>query len=520
MGDLVMSPRALLRAAWCVAACAGMSSALAQTGVAHVTGGDIQGVVQGKLVVYRGVPFAAPPVGDLRWRDPQPARPWKGLRAAKTFTSPCMQAMSMLVPPGPSPAEDCLYLNVWAPTTKPQKPLPVMVWIHGGAFTTGAPTAPFFDGTHFANRGVILVSIAYRLGPLGFLAHPELSRESGRGSGNYGLKDQITALKWVQENAAAFGGDKSVVTIFGQSAGAGSVSFLAASPLAKGLFQRAIAQSGGSFAPATGAGAMVSNLAGAEAEGQRALAELGATTIAAARMLPADQIIKMKARFGPTLDGSVLPNDPYDLYEAHGQNDTPVLLGYNSNEGAMGSHPTTPAEFEAQIRGTYGTSAEAILAVYPHASDAAAQRSSRDVFRDSAFGWNAWIWARLQSKHGKGKVYSYYFDQVAPRDSMFYSPDGAVHTGEVPYVFGTLDAPTAYTDQDRALSDAMQSYWVNFARTGNPNGPGLPDWPAFTADSLQLMTLRGTAALAPMPNMEKVRAFDAYYQAQRKASAP
>ena len=485
----------------------------------RVSGGDLQGVVQGDLAVFKGIPFARPPVGDLRWRAPQPVS-WTGVRTATALAPPCMQPLSFLVPQeGPPPSEDCLYLNVWAPAQKPAQPLPVMVWIHGGAFSSGAPTASMFDGTAFAHRGVILVSIAYRLGPFGFLAHPELSRESGHGSGDYGLQDQIAALRWVRTNIAAFGGDVSRVTVFGQSAGAGSVSMLAASPLARGLFQRAIAESGASFSPARSEGfSMLSQLAQAEQQGQNALAALGAPTLADARKLPAEQVLKAKGAFRPSLDGYVLTTDQHQLYIAGRQNDTPVLVGSNSDEGAMGSRPTTPEAFEAQIRATYGAAAPQVLAVYPHATAEQARLSAKNVFRDSGLAWNVWTWARMQSKTGRGKVYAYYFDQKAPKDSIFYSPDGTVHTGEIPYVFGTLEAPATYSQDDKALSNLVMSYWVNFARTGDPNGPGLPTWPNFADGKDVMMRFDAHPAPGPTPNLEQLRVFDAIVAAQRKSA--
>ena len=493
--------------------------AAAPPATVHVSSGELQGAIQGDLAVFKGVPFAAPPVGDLRWRAPQPVT-WTGVRTATALAPPCMQPRSFLVPKeGPPPSEDCLYLNIWAPAKKPAQPLPVMVWIHGGAFTSGAATASMFDGTAFAHRGVILVSIAYRLGPFGFLAHPELSRESGHGSGDYGLQDQIAALHWVKTNIASFGGDVSRVTVFGQSAGAGSVSMLAASPLGRGLFQRAIAESGASFSPAGSEGfSMLSKLAGAEAQGQSALAALGASSLADARKLPAEQVLKAKGAFRPTLDGYVLTTDQRQLYLAGRQNDTPVLVGSNSDEGAMGSRPTTPEAFEAQIKTSYGGAAPQVLAVYPHGTAEQARLSAKNVFRDSGLAWNVWTWARMQSKTGRGKVYAYYFDQKAPKDSIFYSPDGTVHTGEIPYVFGTLEAPATYSQEDRALSNMVMSYWVNFARTGDPNGPGLPRWPTFTDSNELMMRLDAHPASEPTPNLQQLRVFDAIVEAQRNSA--
>ena len=482
--------------------------------VGEVSGGRIQGTLEGSLVVYKGVPFAAPPVGNLRWRDPQPVSPWTGVRAATTFSRACTQPITPYMPPGQTPGEDCLYLNVWAPAKTPASPLPVMVWIHGGAFTTGGAAAPFFDGTRFAHRGVVLVSINYRLGALGFLAHRALSKEAGTPSGNFGLEDQIAALHWVHENIARLGGDPRRVTIFGQSAGAGSVSMLAASPLARGLFHRVIAESGSSFEPPKANGVMASNLDSAERQGTAALAEVGAADIAAARALPAEKFVGLKTMFRPVRDGRLLPEDQYALYARNGQNDTPALIGYNSADAVM--RPGSPAEFESQIRAAYGTAADAILNAYPHASDEEKRRAALQVSRDSGFGWNTLTWARVQSTHSKNKIYTYFFDQVAPKDSIFFSPDGTVHTGEIPYVFGALDAPPAsYTEEDRKLSEQVQQYWVNFARTGDPNAPGLPQWPAFSNASPRSMYFHGAPQAVSMPNLRQLEAFDVYYQGLR-----
>ena len=486
-------------------------------GAARISEGSIQGVVQGDLTVYRGVPFAAPPIGELRWRDPQPVKPWTGVRSATEFANSCSQPITPFMPAGKS-GEDCLYLNVWAPATAPKKPLPVMVWIHGGGFTTGGGAAPFFDGTRFAHRGVVFVSINYRLGALGYLAHPELSKASGGTSGNFGLKDQIAALQWVRKNIAALGGDPNVVTIFGQSAGAGSVSLLAASPLAKGLFHRVIAQSGFAFEPPSSGGGMISTLAEAEQQGVSALAELGVAGIAAARELPAEKFAALKMMFRPLRDGRVLPVDQLALYERNGQNDTPALIGYNSLD--VISRPMKPADFESEIRKQYGAGADAILSAYPHATESERARSAREVSRDSGFGWSALTWARVQSAHSRNPVFTYYFDQVAPKDSIFFSPDGTVHTGEVPYVFGTLDAPPAsYTEEDRKLSGQVQQYWVNFAQTGDPNGPGLPEWPAFRSEQPRSMLFHAAPLAVPMPNLDRLNVFDTYYRAMRSAPA-
>jgi para-nitrobenzyl esterase len=422
--------------------------------------------------------------------------------------------------------EDCLYLNVWTPAKSARERLPVMVWIYGGGFALGTTAAPLYDGAALAQKGVVLVSVAYRVGAFGFLAHPELSRESGKGSGNYGLQDMIAGLEWVRDNVAAFGGDPRNVTIFGESAGGIAVSMLAASPYAKGLFHKAISQSGGSFAPSRRAmegGLSVPALGLAETQGHEFLGKLGATTIAAARALPASQLQQaqgpgLASGFWPVDDADVLPGDQYVAYNAGRFNDTPVLIGTNSDEGALFIQGgVTSAAFEEQIRGGYGEHADELLAVYPHAEDAQALQGARDVFRDTLFGWPTWAWARLQSAKGKGAAYVYYFDHRTPQ-----RPNGAWHADEMAYVFRNLGsgfagiAVAAPRPEDAAMSDLVSSDWTNFAKTGDPNGAGLPRWPAFTDASQQAMFLDTASSARPIPNLTQLRAWDAYYAWRRE----
>jgi para-nitrobenzyl esterase len=481
--------------------------------------GIVEGTMGPKGIrIFKGIPFAEPPVDDLRWRLPEPVRRWQGLKVAQVFAPAPIQnpgmAAFMGVPANFS--EDCLYLNVWTPAKAADERLPVMVWIYGGAFTMGATSAPIYDGTHLAAEGVVVVSIAYRVGPLGFLAHAALSREGGGASGNYGLRDQIAGLRWVRDNVAAFGGDPGRVTIFGESASGISVSMLAASPQAKGLFQRAISQSGGSFAPpkfAREGGQNVPPLNFVEGEGERYLKALGAKDIAAARAIPATDLLKGGRWWWPVFDGDVLPGDQYELYRAGRFNDTPVLVGTNSDEGAMFVRgPVTTKGFVAQIRGGFGEHAEKLLAAYPHATQAEALKASKDIFRDSAFAWHTWAWARLQSGKGKSKAYVYYFDHRTPQ-----SPGGANHGAEIAYVFGNLGtAGRTPLPEDLAMSDLMRAYWVNFARTGDPNGPGLSEWRAFTTAREQVMQFNATVAPRPMPNLRQLEALDAYYAWRRE----
>ncbi len=494
------------------------AAALSQVREAQVAGGRVAGSESNGIVAFKGIPFAAPPVGALRWKAPQTVRPWKGVKQATTFAPACLQASSPYAPVA-SMSEDCLYLNVWTPARTPAEKLPVMVWIYGGAFAGGATSLPTYDGARLAAKGVVLVSVAYRLGPFGFLAHPALTRESGKGSGNYGLLDQIAGLEWVKRNIAKFGGDPSRVTVFGESAGGIAVSMLTVSPHAKGLFQRAISESGGNLGiprTANEGGATAPTLKVAEAAGQRFLSALGAGDLAAARALPADKVLAAvrpsMARFWPVFDGDVLPGDEYRLYEAGRFNDTPILVGTNSDEGNLFVRSSTKAAFEAQVRNGYGQGAAAVLAAYPHATDAEATRAAKDLFRDSTFAWGTAAWARLQSQHGKGKAFVYYFDHRTPQ-----SPNGSNHAAELGYVFGTLGsgpgpAPTA---KDKALSELMMSYWTNFAKTGDPNGAGLPDWPAFSANAERVMYFDGQAGAKPLPNAEQLAALDAYFAWRR-----
>ena len=416
-------------------------------------------------------------------------------------------------------SEDCLYLNVWTPAARASDRLPVLVWIYGGGFTGGMTSVPMYDGEKLAKKGVVVVSIAYRVGPFGFLAHSELSAESGRGSGNYGLEDMIHGLEWVKNNVGKFGGDPTKVTIFGHSAGGMAVSMLAASPEAAGLFRGVIAMSGASMAPlrasaSGGAGARVTVLSLAETEGAAFLGKLGAADIAAARGISAEDIQKAIAgsgvSFRPVADGHIIMDDQYLLYQAGRFNDTPILLGSTSDEAAsFGARKTTAAEFVKQVNSSYGSDAAAILAAYPYANDEEASLSSKQLSRDSTFAWNTWAWARMQTEYGKGRAFLYYFDQHAPA-----SPDGAGHGLDVPYAFQTLAGRDGAPPEaaDVALSDVISSYWVNCTKTGDPNADGLPEWPAYSDASPRAMIFSdGIGAADAYPNMEKLQAMDKYF---------
>lgn len=484
----------------------------------QVNEGLVQGIYENGLTVYKGIPFAAPPVGDLRWRAPQPPAKWDGVKPAVKFAPAPMQGGN----PPSGKSEDCLYLNIWSPAKSANEKLPVLVWIYGGGFSFGATSEGVYNGEKLAKRGVILVSIAYRVGQLGFLAHPDLSAESpDRVSGNYGILDQIAGLKWIQKNIAAFGGDPYKVTIFGESAGGISVSMLCASPLAKGLFRGAISESGGSFGPTrptTYPGENMKTLAQAESDGLAYVQKAGATSIADLRKLPAD---KVPSGFGmgggwPITDGYVIPDDQYKLYEAGKYNDVAVLIGYNSDEGLSFSPGRTPEEYAAGVQKRYGKFVDELLKAYP-AGENSVPRSARNLARDAAFGWQTWAWASLQSQTGKSKVYFYYFDQhpERPKDSPQYD-HGSPHGQEVAYVFNNLDASNPQTSKsDLAISDAMATYWTNFTKYGTPNGNGMPEWPAFSGKNPVLMYFNQTPQIGPVPGLEPLKVLDGYFKWRR-----
>jgi para-nitrobenzyl esterase len=511
-----------------VAALAYASSAFADAPKPVKTqSGMVQGTLEDGVAVYKGIPFAAPPLGDLRWRAPQAPAAWTGIRNTDNFAPACVQVPIVNKELGMESVatnEDCLYLNVWTPAKSANEKLAVMVWIYGGGFTIGGTSMSMYDGKNLAKKGVILVSVSYRLGAFGFMAHPELSREQGGHSGNYGLLDQIAGLQWVKRNIPAFGGDPSRVTIFGESAGGISVSMLSASPLAKGLFHGAISESGGNFGPERQAGneggENMDSLAAAEKNGTAFLTKLGAASIADARKKSAEEILKNSppglGTAWPIFDGYALLGDQYKLYEAKRYNDTAILVGTNSDEGALFVPFAKADAYQKNIRAGYGDYADKILAAYPGGTDPDALRSSRDMFRDATFAWPTWTWARLQSKTGKGKVFVYYFSHRPNYpNAPVYKDWGAAHAGEIAYVFDNFPAAMPATASDRTVSDEISSYWVNFAKKGDPNGEGLPNWPAFTNTSAQVMNLDDPSKAIDVPNLQKLEVLDSYFAWRR-----
>lgn len=478
----------------------------------QVEGGEVRGVEEDGLTVYRGIPFAAPPVGDLRWKSPQPVKPWDGVREATKFAASPMQGGN----PPAGKSEDCLYLNVWTPAKSADERVPVLVWIYGGGFAAGTTADRTCSGEQLAKKGVVLVSIAYRVGTLGFLAHPELSEENpNQVSGNYGLLDLIAGLQWVRNNIEAFGGDPKQITIFGESAGGISVSMLCASPQAKGLFDGAISQSGGSFGPprpTTYPGENMKRLAEAEDAGLAYAESAGARSLAELRKIPADQL--PAGRGWPIIDGWVIPDDQHKLYQAGKFNDLPVLVGYNSDEGqGFFSAPTRQAHVDG-VKERFGPFADRLLEAYPVGSDDAVPHSARNLLRDAAFGWHTWSWARLHRLKGDSDSYLYFFDQRAdePEDA------GSPHGQDVAYVFQHLHpSDERTTKSDREISEAMATYWTNFAKRGDPNGEGVPKWPVFDPEKPTVMHFNKTPQVGPVPDLESLEVLDDYFSWRRTA---
>jgi para-nitrobenzyl esterase len=493
-----------------------IKEAPAVTATVAVTGGTIEGIELDGIFSYKGIPFAAPPVGENRWKSPQPVVPWEGIKKTDKFAPGPMQdtAFGAMLGGPQEISEDCLYLNVWSGAKKIDEKRPVMVWIYGGGFGIGMTSSPAYDGANLAKKGVVLVSVAYRVGPMGFLAHPELSAEGGGGSGTYGIQDQIAGLKWVRDNIANFGGDPANVTIFGESAGGFSVFMLTASPAAKGLFHRAISESGGGLGPAR------MTIKEAEEFGQKYLKDLGADTIAAARAIKAEDIqknTKGMGNFWPVPDGVTIPTNMYEIYETGSFNDTPVLIGSNSNEGGLFvTQPLKMKDFKKMVKGQYAPAAEEIIKAYPHATDEEATQSAKDLMRESTFAWPTWAWAKLHSRKSANKAYMYYFDHRVEG-----VPGGANHAAEIPYVFGNLGGPGPMNSKpaspaDIALSERMGAFWINFARTGDPNGEGLPNWPAYNENEQMVMYIDGETIAKKHPDLDKIMAFDVYFTKLRE----
>ena len=452
-----------------------------------------QGKVTGKVIrngmekAFLGLPYAAPPVGDLRWRAPREAQPWTGVRDATRFGARCEQLhiWDDYIFQDAGPSEDCLFLNVYTPTkAKVTGKLPVVVWIHGGGFIAGAGSEPRYSDSPLVDRGVVLVTMNYRLGVFGFLATDQLAREAGGHAGNYGLMDMVAALKWVKANIGAFGGDANNVTIFGESAGSFAVSALTAVPSAQGLFQKVIGESGALFNGAIPMG----NLEQRGKHDQGWADGTGAKSLAELRALPADKILdaakSSRGGFSPVLDGQFLPQSPPDAYAAGHQARVPAIIGWNHDERTRTlSKDMTAEKWKAYATEHYGVRANDFLKAFPGDTDEQAIRSADAMTTAQFIGLATWRWAEADVSTGKVPVYRYSFDEPSPPERL-HPVSKAFHSAELEYVFGTLDVRQGATwkPEDRALSHNMMDYWTNFAKTGDPNGAGLPRWPRYDAD--------------------------------------
>lgn len=524
-----------LSSALLLSGCGGSSADLlanysAATDTVQVSAGVLAAAAEssGTLRVFKAIPFAAPPVGELRWKAPQPAAAWTGVRRSDAFSPACYQGNRPFGLPGSilyqnpgAPSEDCLYLNVWtgaAPAAVDKRP--VMLLLHGGGYQLGAGSQANYSGSGLAAKGAVVVTLNYRLGPLGFLAHPELNAESAQQvSGNYALLDAIAALKWVQTNIAAFGGDPANVTLYSESAGAGLSSVLLGSPLAANLFHKLVTESLGSLP----AGVPNTTLAQATAAGSTYAGNLGAANLAALRAKTPQEIMAGAGSvIAPIVDGVVWP-DQLDLLMAAGKiHDVPMLLGWNADEGTpYPPFATTLAGYEATANARYGALAPQFKQVYPVASDADVLAMAYAPMRDSLFAWQPWTLARAHAARRKAKTFLYFFNRRPPyaAGQTFNEQDppekyGAYHSLEQVYFYNNLErsAPSRpYTDLDRQIAATASSYLVNFARAGDPNASGLPAWPEFTGPASQTMAIGDTIAPSAVPFRPALDFFDTFY---------
>jgi para-nitrobenzyl esterase len=499
-------------------------SAYAQDRV-KTSNGAVEGTIeQGSGIrAFKGIPFAEPPVGDLRWKPPQPVKGWTGVRKTDKFGPRCMQrpVFSDMRFRSNGMSEDCLYLNVWTPAKSGREKLPVLVYFFGGGFVAGDGSEFRYDGESMAKRGIVAITVNYRLGVFGFFAHPELTNESTRhASGNYALLDQHAALLWVQENIAAFGGDPKRVTIAGESAGSVAVSAQMASPLSKGLIAGAIGESG----------SIISALSAVPlAEGERngvkfatGLSEGSPPSLAALRAMPAEQLLEATAkpglpRFSPTVDGYFFPKPPADIYASGEQAHVPLLAGSNSEEsgysGILGREPVTVENYRKALQRLYGDKADEVFRLYPASNETEVMDAAQDLAGDRFIGYSTWKWVDLATRSG-GKP-TYYYLYARPRPTLRAAPApatgaanprprprGASHSAEIEYAMGNLDTNEVYawTPDDYKVSKVMQEYFANFIKTGNPNGPGVPNWPAFNTGQRMIIDVNTRA------EREKVRA--------------
>jgi para-nitrobenzyl esterase len=474
---------------------------------------------------YKGIPFAAPPTGALRWQPPTPAPKWTGTRPATAFGPRCMQLPVYLdmVFRSNGMSEDCLYLNVWAPQTSGAERLPVLVYFYGGGFLAGDGSEPRYDGEAMARKGIVALTVNYRLNVFGFFAHPELTRESPHhASGNYGLLDQAAALRWVRRNIAAFGGDPARVTIAGESAGSISVSAQMASPLSKGLIAGAIGESGAMIAPTLPA----VPLAEGEQHGAAFASAVGASTLDALRALPADRLLKGTAApgiapfYSATIDGYFLPSPPVDIFAGGAQAHVPLLAGWNSAEsdasGILGKDPPTPGNYARNIQRLYGDRAQEILKLYPGATADDVRRSATDLASDRFISYSTWKWLDVHGRTGGRPVFRYFYQRPRPPapGQRGGASAGAEHSAEIEYAMGNLatNKAFAWTADDRKVSAILQGYFSNFVTRGDPNGPGLPAWTAANHGVPQVMHIDVQTRLEAEAHAARYALLDSLYR--------
>jgi para-nitrobenzyl esterase len=476
-----------------------------------VTGGLISGTINksGDVQIFKGVPFAAPPTGDLRWKEPQPAKPWKGIRKCVAFGPNATQEKpipsgaygpEILIPATEKISEDCLYLNIWTPAKREGEKRPVLVVIHGGGFTGGSGSISLLNGEEMARKGVVVVTINYRLGIFGFLAHPELTKESPHhSSGNYGILDQIAAFKWIKENIAAFGGDPSNITADGGSAGSCSMLTMIASPLGKNLFQRAISESGPLFKPNE-----CRQLRQAEQEGIEAMNKKGASDLRKMRSISADILLREDRLRLPVVDQYVLPDQILNIFMEGKQNGVDLLIGYNEGDEDFGRPVSSAAAFVADAHKHYKDSATEFLGIYPARTEDESFRSQALLSRDRVFAWGNYLWAKCQSANGTHQVWYYYFSRAAPGTPNY----GAFHGCQGAYALHNLGRWNHSLDEwDRTLSEMMSHYWINFATTGNPNGNGLPEWPPFNDKETNVIEFGNEVKIVSLPAQRSFKFF-------------
>ncbi|TSJ35991.1 carboxylesterase family protein [Mucilaginibacter corticis] len=491
-------------------------SAQAYSQEAKTANGILQGVTEASgIVSYKGVPFAQAPVGNLRWKEPRAPLNWKGIRKADHFGPQAMQRpiYSDMLFRSAGKSEDCLYLNIWTPAKSAQEKLPVLVYFYGGGLNAGDGSEYRYDGEALAKKGIITITVNYRLGIFGFLAHPDLTAESPHhASGNYGLLDQHAALVWVKKNVAAFGGDPDKITIAGESAGSMSVCGQIASPLSKGLFVGGIGESGsflGNRSPVP--------LTEAEANGLKFAKSINAASIAELRKIPADTLLKLAAnnRFPTTVDGYFLPESPQAIYATGRQMDVPLLAGWNTAEvGAgdvLGKAEPTVENYQSAVHQLYGNRADEILRVYPANTDAEVLRAATDLASDKFIAYATWKFIDLHSKTNGHPVYRYLFARKRPGNAD--QALGAVHASEIEYALGNLPTNKVYawTDDDYKVSETMQNFFVNFVKTGNPNGTGLPTWYGLQSSIPKVMVIDTESKSQPEKNAKRYVLMDSFF---------